>query len=120
MVYNTQMDLIIVESPTKARTFSKFLDKADYTITSSMGHVRDLPEKKLGVDVENNFEPEYVVMPKKKTLVDELVAASKKAKNVILATDPDREGEAIAFHIGLFCRKNLKRTTSLSELLFMK
>lgn len=102
------MDLIIVESPTKARTFGKFLEKKTYTITSSMGHVRDLPEKKLGIDVDHEFEPEYVVMPKKKKLVDELVALSKKAKKIILATDPDREGEAIAHHINTILREKLK------------
>lgn len=73
-----------------------------------MGHVRDLPEKKLGVDVDHDFEPEYVVMPKKKKLVDELVTASRKAKRIILATDPDREGEAIAFHISKILQDKLK------------
>lgn len=112
------MDLIIVESPTKARTFSKFLDKKNYTITSSMGHVRDLPEKKLGVDVDHNFEPDYVIMPKKKQLVAELVAASKKAKNIILATDPDREGEAIAYHINTILKEKLKKDHNFVRISF--
>lgn len=92
------MNLVIVESPTKAKTISKFLGK-DYIIESSYGHVRDLPAKSLGVDVEKNFEPKYVVLPKAKKRVTELKAEAKKAKKIILATDGDREGEAIAWHL---------------------
>jgi len=90
--------LVIVESPTKAKTISKFLGK-EYTIKSSFGHVRDLPKTKLGVDTENNFEPTYVVPRRAKKAVDELKAAAKKSELVYFATDEDREGEAIAWHL---------------------
>ncbi len=92
------MKLIIVESPTKAKTISKFLGEG-FEIESSYGHVRDLPEKSLGVDIENNFEPKYVIIPKAKKRVSELGAEAKKSSEVILATDEDREGEAIAWHL---------------------
>jgi len=92
------MKLIIVESPTKARTISKFLGK-EFSVESSYGHVRDLPEKSLGVDIENNFEPKYIILPKAKKRVAELNLKAKKATEVILATDEDREGEAIAWHL---------------------
>ena len=94
----TKMKLIIVESPTKAKTISKFLGK-EFRVESSYGHVRDLPEKSLGVDIEHNFEPKYVILPKAKKRVAELNSETKKATEVILATDEDREGEAIAWHL---------------------
>ncbi len=90
--------LIIVESPTKARTISKFLDNS-YIVLSSFGHVRDLPKSKLGVDTENNFEPYYLIPQKAKANVKILKEAAEKVKTIILATDEDREGEAIAWHI---------------------
>jgi len=90
--------LIIVESPTKARTISKFLGSG-YEIRSSNGHVRDLPKKTLGVNIDNDFQPEYEVIPQRKKTISELKKASLGAKGVYLATDPDREGEAIAWHI---------------------
>jgi len=91
-------NLIIVESPTKAKTLTKFLpDK--YTVISSYGHVRDLPKGELGIDVEKNFEPKYVIPTKARKKVNELKTATKKADGVILATDGDREGEAIAWHL---------------------
>jgi len=93
------MDLLIVESPTKAKTISKFLNKKEYSVTSSFGHMRDLPVKKLGVDVEKNFEPEYVIPEDKKDAVTKLKTLAKKANNIIFATDEDREGEAIAWHL---------------------
>jgi len=92
------MKLIIVESPTKSNTIQKFLDK-NYKVLSSYGHVRDLPEKKLGIDTEHNFEPQYVILPKAKKRVTELKNKSKKSEKVILATDEDREGEAISWHL---------------------
>ncbi|MCX6813761.1 MAG: type I DNA topoisomerase [Candidatus Azambacteria bacterium] len=92
------MKLIIVESPTKARTISKFLGK-EFIIESSYGHVRDLPEKSLGVDIERDFEPKYEILPKAKKRVAELKSETKKTTGVILATDEDREGEAIAWHL---------------------
>lgn len=91
-------NLVIVESPTKARTLSQFLGK-DYSITASMGHVRDLPRGELGVDVENNFTPKYVVPKEKIKTVNKLVSEATEAKKLWLATDPDREGEAIAAHL---------------------
>ena len=90
--------LIIVESPTKARTISGFLGNG-FEIQSSYGHVRDLPKSKLGVDLENNFEPVYVIQPKAKENLEKLQKLAKKAGSIILATDEDREGEAIAFHL---------------------
>jgi DNA topoisomerase I len=92
------MNLIIVESPTKAKTISKFLGPK-YKVLSSYGHMRDLPEKKMGIDIENNFEPQYVINPKSEEKAEILKKEAKKAENVILATDEDREGEAIAWHL---------------------
>lgn len=92
------MKLIIVESPTKAKTISKFLDKS-YRVESSFGHVKDLPKSTLGIDVDNNFEPKYIVPAKAKKLVSELKKIAEKAEEVILASDEDREGEAIAWHL---------------------
>jgi DNA topoisomerase I len=91
-------NLVIVESPTKAKTISKFLDK-DYKILSSYGHLRDLPQRDLGVDVEKDFKPKYVVAADKKPLVDELKKAAAKSDMVYFATDEDREGEAISWHL---------------------
>src|SRR3989338_6227432 len=91
------MNLVIVESPTKARTLSRFLGN-EYQIEASMGHIRDLPKSSLGLDVEHGFAPQYVVVEGREPKIRELRAAAKKAKQVILATDPDREGEAIAYH----------------------
>ena len=90
--------LVIVESPTKAKTITKFLNE-DYQILSSFGHVRDLPKSQIGVDVENDFEPTYTVPTKSKKHVTELKRAAKQADEVLLATDEDREGEAIAWHV---------------------
>ena len=90
--------LIIVESPTKAKTISKFLDKT-YEVKSSFGHLRDLPKSQLGVDTENGFEPEYVISPKSKKTAAELKKIAKECDEIILASDEDREGEAIAWHL---------------------
>ncbi len=92
------MNLVIVESPTKAKTLSTILGK-DFVVKASMGHVRDLPKSGLGVDVEHNFAPEYIVPDKAKKTIAELKKYSKDADKVVLATDPDREGEAIAWHL---------------------
>jgi len=92
------MNLVIVESPTKAKTISNFLTK-DYLVKSSFGHVRDLPEKSLGIDIENNFKPKYIILPKAKKIIKELKTELQKSNKVILATDEDREGEAIAWHL---------------------
>ena len=90
--------LVVVESPTKARTLSRFLGK-DFTIKACMGHVKDLPKNKLGVDTHNGFQPTYVVVPGKEKILAELKKEAKKAEKVYLASDPDREGEAIAWHV---------------------
>ncbi len=90
--------LIIVESPTKAKTISKFLGK-DFKLESSFGHVRDLPKSTLGIDVEHNFEPKYLVPAKSKKIIKNLKSLAAKSDTVILATDEDREGEAIAWHL---------------------
>lgn len=92
------MKLVIVESPTKAKTISKFLGK-DYKIKSSFGHIRDLPTKELGVDIKNQYEPKYVIPSKALARVRELKKMAKDAELVILATDEDREGEAISWHL---------------------
>ncbi|HEX8931711.1 MAG TPA: type I DNA topoisomerase [Patescibacteria group bacterium] len=91
-------NLVIVESPTKAKTIGKFLGK-DYIIKFSMGHVMDLPKSKMAIDMEHDFKPEYEVVPDKKPLIAELTKLAKDANSILLATDPDREGEAISDHI---------------------
>ena len=91
-------ELVIVESPSKAKTIEKYLG-GNYKVTASMGHLRDLPKSKLGVDIDNGFQPEYIPVKDKKELIEELKAESKKAPVVYLATDPDREGEAISWHL---------------------
>ena len=90
--------LVIVESPAKASTIKKFLGSA-YTIEASMGHVRDLPKSQLGVDLEHDFEPRYITIRGKGDLLAKLRKAAKTATKVYLATDPDREGEAISWHL---------------------
>ncbi|MDP2044516.1 MAG: type I DNA topoisomerase [Candidatus Omnitrophota bacterium] len=91
-------NLVIVESPTKAKTISKILG-AEFSVVSSMGHSIDLPQKELGVDIENKFKPEYVVIPGKKKLLAQLKKEAKEKEKIYLATDPDREGEAIGWQI---------------------
>ena len=91
-------NLVIVESPSKAKTIGKYLG-SDYVVKASMGHLRDLPKSTMGVDLEHQFEPEYIPVPGKEKLIGDLRAAAKNADTVYLATDPDREGEAIAWHL---------------------
>jgi len=103
--------LFIVESPAKAKTINRYLGP-DYKVMASMGHVRDLPKSKLGVDVEHGFEPQYVVIPERKKVVAELKEAAAKAGSIILAADPDREGEAICWHLSALlgeANKNIYR-----------
>lgn len=104
--------LIIVESPAKIKTLKKFLGK-DFLFESSIGHIRDLPQKGFGIDVEHDFEPEYQILPEKKDVIAKLKKAAKEADVVYLAPDPDREGEAIAWHIAEILPKDtvVKRTT---------
>lgn len=92
------MNLIIVESPTKAKTISKFLGK-NYLVESSFGHIRDLPKSEMGLDIEHGFTPKYIIPTKSRSVVSRLKTAAKKADEVILASDEDREGEAIAWHL---------------------
>ena len=90
--------LVIVESPAKANTIKKYLG-GNSKVVASMGHIRDLPKSKLGVDIEHNFEPEYINIRGKGTLINSLKKDANEAETIYLATDPDREGEAIAWHL---------------------
>ncbi len=90
--------LVIVESPTKAKSIGKLLGR-NYTVKSSMGHIRDLPKSQLGVDIDNDFQPKYITIRGKGELLKELKSTAKKSSRVLLAADPDREGEAIAWHL---------------------
>ena len=103
--------LVIVESPAKIKTLRKFLGP-NYSFESSVGHIRDLPQKEFGIDTENDFEPKYITLPDKKEVIAKLQAAAKKVDIVYLSPDPDREGEAIAWHIASILPKGtkLKRT----------
>ena len=91
-------NLVIVESPSKAKTIGRYLGP-DYIVKASMGHLRDLPKSKMGVDLEHDFTPQYIPVRGKESLIKELKAEANKADTVYLATDPDREGEAISWHL---------------------
>jgi len=104
-------NLLIVESPAKAKTISRYLGKG-FTVKASIGHIVDLPEKSLGVDIDKDFEPSYQILPTKRNVAREIKEAAKKAGTIYLAPDPDREGEAIAWHIANLIQKdnpNIKR-----------
>ena len=90
--------LVIVESPTKVKTIKKFLGSS-YEVAASNGHVRDLPKSQMGIDVENDYEPKYITIRGKGDILAALRKSAKKAERVYLATDPDREGEAISWHL---------------------
>lgn len=105
--------LIIVESPAKANTIKKFLG-GNTKVVASMGHIRDLPKSKLGINIENNFEPEYINIRGKGDLIKELKTDAKNAKKVYLATDPDREGEAIAWHLSNVLNVDAKKVTRVT------
>ena len=90
--------LLIVESPTKAKTLGRYLGK-DFVVKASVGHIKDLPKNKLGIDLEKNFQADYQIIRGKKKIIDDLTAAAAKANAIYLGPDPDREGEAIAWHI---------------------
>jgi len=111
------MDLIIVESPTKAKTISQFLGKG-FIVESCNGHVRDLPKSKIGVDVERNFEPQYVIPTKKRKLVNQLKKIAKTADNIYFASDEDREGEAIAWHLQQILETNKKENQKTFRISF--
>lgn len=104
--------LIIVESPAKIKTLKKFLGP-EFLFESSVGHIRDLPEREFGIDIEHDFEPKYTIMPDKKDVIDKLIKAAKQCDTVYLSPDPDREGEAIAWHIKeiLPPKTNIKRVS---------
>jgi DNA topoisomerase-1 len=108
------MKLIIVESPTKAKTLSKFL-KGEYTVEASVGHIRDLPKSELGVDTANNFIPKYIIPKEKQKRVSELKDIAAKADSIVLATDPDREGEAIAWHVAHILIHSTKKKNQKSK-----
>ncbi len=90
--------LVIVESPAKAKTIGKFLGR-NYKVKASIGHIRDLPKSKMGIDIEHNYEPKYITIRGKGKIIKELKSEAKKADKIFLATDPDREGEAISWHL---------------------
>ena len=90
--------LVIVESPTKANTINKYLGK-NYIVKASLGHIKNLPQNKLGVDINNNFKPEYTIIKGKSRFINEIKREAKNSDLIFIATDPDREGEAIAWHI---------------------
>ena len=101
-----KMNLVIVESPAKAQTIKKILGK-NYEITASYGHIRDLPKSKIGVDIENNFEPNYTTIKGKGDITKKLRELAKKADKIYLASDMDREGEAIAWHLAHILKLDL-------------
>src|ERR687893_1021389 len=103
--------LVIVESPAKARTIGKYLGRG-YRVKATVGHIMDLPEKKLGIDIEGGFEAELVPIPGKEKTIADLKAAARDAKEVFLATDPDREGEAIAYHVAEQIKPKRRRGAS--------
>ena len=105
--------LVIVESPAKANTIKKFLGGST-KVLASMGHIRDLPKSKLAVDVEHDFEPEYINIRGKGDLIKELKKEAKSAKKVYLATDPDREGEAIAWHLSNILETDPSKVTRVT------
>jgi len=100
-------NLVIVESPAKAKTIGRFLGK-DFRLSASFGHIRDLPAHKFGVNIKDNFEPTYAVPPDKKKIAHQLILAAKNSKEIYLATDEDREGEAIAWHIAALLKRPLE------------
>ena len=95
---NAKQNLVIVESPSKAKTIGKYLGP-DYQVKASMGHLRDLPKSTLSVDIEHDFEPEYQPLKGKEEIIADLRKAAKGSGRIYLATDPDREGEAISWHL---------------------
>src|SRR6266498_1289101 len=105
-------NLVIVESPAKARTLEKYLGR-DFQVKASVGHVVDLPKSKLGVDIKKDFAPDFHVIQAKKKVIDELKKAAKGKENIYLASDPDREGEAIAWHVAEKLDKKGKKVRRL-------
>ena len=110
---NMAKNLVIVESPSKATTIKKFLGST-YEVVASNGHVRDLPKSTLGIDIENDFEPKYITIRGKGDLLAKLRKAVKKADKIYLATDPDREGEAISWHLSKALKLDDKNTSRIT------
>ena len=106
-------DLVIVESPAKAKTIQKYLGSG-YEVIASMGHIRDLPKSKLGVDTENNFEPQYIDMKGKEDVIKNLKKYAKKCDRIYLATDPDREGEAVSWHIAQLLKLDMNENNRIA------
>jgi DNA topoisomerase-1 len=106
-------NLVIVESPAKAKTIKKFLGTG-YDVIASQGHVRDLPKSQMGVSPENDFEPKYITIRGKGEILSELKKAAKKADKIYLATDPDREGEAISWHLQKLLKLNEKAANRIT------
>lgn len=111
--------LVIVESPAKVKTVKKFLG-SNYEVAASNGHVRDLPKSQMGIDIENDFEPKYITIRGKGELLAGLRKAAKKADKVYLATDPDREGEAISWHLSKALNLDEKRCAGLLSMRLQK
>lgn len=109
--------LILVESPTKAKTLSRFLGEK-YKIQASMGHIRDLPKGSFGVDIKHDFKPKYVIPKDKRKIIEGLKEEAKNANRIILATDPDREGEAIAYHLKEVLSEETKKGTKFERIVF--
>ncbi|WP_290123699.1 toprim domain-containing protein [Paucilactobacillus hokkaidonensis] len=109
--------LVIVESPSKAKTIEKYLGRS-YKVVASIGHIRDLPKSRMGVDIENNYQPDYISIRGKGDVIKELRKDAKNAKEVYLASDPDREGEAIAWHVSNILKldENSKNRVTFNEI----
>ncbi|MEG1367222.1 MAG: toprim domain-containing protein, partial [Oscillospiraceae bacterium] len=105
--------LVIVESPAKAKTIRKYLGDG-FEVTASMGHIRDLPKSQLGIDVEHEYEPQYINIKGKEKLIKELKTAAKQSDEVFLATDPDREGEAISWHLANLLGLDVTKTNRVT------
>ena len=105
--------LVIVESPAKANTIKKFLG-GNSKVVASMGHIRDLPKSKMGIDIEHDFEPEYINIRGKGDLIKSLKKDAKQAKKIYIATDPDREGEAIAWHLATLLNEEKNKITRVT------
>ena len=107
--------LVIVESPTKVKTIKKYLG-TDYDVVATMGHIRDLPESRLSVDIKKKFAPKYEIIKGKEKLVEELKEKAEKSSGVLLATDPDREGEAISWHLAYILGLDTNDKTALPSM----
>ncbi|MDD4503246.1 MAG: toprim domain-containing protein, partial [Clostridiaceae bacterium] len=104
--------LVIVESPAKVKTIKKFLNSS-YKVEASMGHIRDLPKSQLGVDIEKNFEPKYITIRGKGEITEKLRKEAKNCDKIFLATDPDREGEAISWHLANILNLDMKSVSRI-------